>query len=42
MTDLKTGVRNTKKRYENMGGRWLTSSIVYDEVDPNLPPSRAQ
>jgi aldehyde:ferredoxin oxidoreductase len=38
MTDLKTGVRNTKKRYENMGGRWLTSSIVYDEVDPTCHP----
>jgi aldehyde:ferredoxin oxidoreductase len=38
MTDRKTSIRRTKKRYENMGGRWLTSSIVYDEVDPTCHP----
>lgn len=38
LTELKTSTRNTKKRYENMGGRWLTSSLVYDEVDPTCHP----
>ncbi len=38
MTDLKTKVEKVPKKYKEMGGRWLTSSIVNDEVDPICHP----
>jgi len=38
MTDLKSKVENVPKKYKEMGGRWLTSSIIGDEVDPTCHP----
>ena len=38
MTDLKSEVKNVPDKYKKMGGRWLTSSIIGDEVDPNCHP----
>lgn len=38
MTDLQTKVENIPNKYKEMGGRWLTSSIINDEVDPNCHP----
>ncbi|MCW4051105.1 MAG: aldehyde ferredoxin oxidoreductase, partial [Candidatus Bathyarchaeota archaeon] len=38
MTDLKSEVKNVPDKYKEMGGRWLTSSIIGDEVDPNCHP----
>jgi aldehyde:ferredoxin oxidoreductase len=38
MTDLTTKLEDVPKKYQNMGGRWLTSSMVCDEVDPMCHP----
>jgi aldehyde:ferredoxin oxidoreductase len=38
MTDLKVKKRKVPKKYKEMGGRWLTSSIVSAEVDPVCHP----
>lgn len=38
MTDLKTKVEKVPKKYKEMGGRWLTSSLIKDEVDPTCHP----
>ena len=31
-------VENVPKKYKEMGGRWLTSNIINDEVDPMCHP----
>ncbi|MCW4040897.1 MAG: aldehyde ferredoxin oxidoreductase [Candidatus Bathyarchaeota archaeon] len=38
MTDLKTKVEKVPKKYKEKGGRWLTSSLIKDEVDPTCHP----
>ena len=38
MADLTTKFEDMPDRYKHMGGRWLTSSIVADEVDPTCHP----
>ena len=38
MTDLKAGYEDVPEKYKLMGGRWLTSSMVVDEVDPTCHP----
>ncbi len=38
MTDLTTTFEDVPEKYKLMGGRWLTSSIVADEVDPTCHP----
>jgi len=38
MTDLKITEQKVPKKYREMGGRWLTDSIVCDEVDPLCHP----
>jgi aldehyde:ferredoxin oxidoreductase len=38
MTDLKVTEQKVPKKYREMGGRWLTDSIVSDEVDPQCHP----
>jgi aldehyde:ferredoxin oxidoreductase len=38
MTDRKTKVEKVPEKYKNMGGRWLTSNIINDEVDPTCHP----
>jgi len=38
MTDLTTRYEDVPEKYKLMGGRWLTSSIVCDEVDPTCHP----
>jgi len=38
MTDLTVALEGVPEKYKNMGGRWLTSSIVCDEVDPMCHP----
>jgi len=38
MTDLTTRYEDVPEKYKPMGGRWLTSSIVCDEVDPTCHP----
>jgi aldehyde:ferredoxin oxidoreductase len=38
MTDLTTKLEDMPKKYKDMGGRWLTSSIICDEVDPMCHP----
>ncbi|HID61489.1 MAG TPA: aldehyde ferredoxin oxidoreductase [Anaerolineae bacterium] len=38
MTDLTATLEDVPEKYKNMGGRWLTSSIVCDEVDPLCHP----
>lgn len=38
MTDLKASYEDVSDRYEPMGGRWLTTSIVADEVEPSCHP----
>ncbi|MHA2163137.1 MAG: aldehyde ferredoxin oxidoreductase N-terminal domain-containing protein, partial [Candidatus Thorarchaeota archaeon] len=38
MTDLKVTEQKVPKKYSEMGGRWLTDSIVSDEVDPQCHP----
>jgi aldehyde:ferredoxin oxidoreductase len=38
MTDLTATFEDVPEKYKNMGGRWLTSSIVCDEVDPMCHP----
>jgi len=38
MTDLTTKVEKVPEKYKKMGGRWLTSSIINDEVDPTCHP----
>nr|NIO67660.1 aldehyde ferredoxin oxidoreductase [Anaerolineae bacterium] len=38
MTDLTATLEDVPEKYKNMGGRWLTTSIVSDEVDPTCHP----
>ena len=38
MANLTAKLENLPKKYKDMGGRWLTSSIVSDEVDPMCHP----
>lgn len=38
MTGLKSEVTEFPDKYKEMGGRWLTSSIINDEVDPTCHP----
>jgi len=38
MTDLTATLEDMPEKYKNMGGRWLTTSIVCDEVDPMCHP----
>ena len=38
MTDLTAKFEDVPEKYKNMGGRWLTSSIVCDEVPPTCHP----
>ncbi len=38
MSKLKAGFEEMPDRYRLMGGRWLTSSIISDEVDPLCHP----
>ena len=38
MTDLTVTLEDMPEKYKNMGGRWLTTSIVCDEVDPLCHP----
>ena len=38
MTELKAEVQEVPKKYRLMGGRWLTDSIICDEVDPLCNP----
>lgn len=38
MTDLTATFEDMPEKYKNMGGRWLTDSIVCDEVDPMCHP----
>ncbi len=37
MSNLKVNIEDSKE-YENMGGRWLTSSVISKEVDPLCHP----
>ncbi|WP_448589999.1 aldehyde ferredoxin oxidoreductase family protein [Thermodesulfobium sp.] len=38
MSDLSVKVEDVPKKYEQMGGRWLTSSVVADEVPATCHP----
>ena len=38
MNSLSIREEDVPEKYKNMGGRWLTSSILYDEVDPLCHP----
>jgi aldehyde:ferredoxin oxidoreductase len=38
MTELKTDVQELPEKYKLMGGRWMTDSIICDEVDPLCNP----
>jgi aldehyde:ferredoxin oxidoreductase len=38
MTNLTAKLEDLPGKYKNMGGRWLTTSIVSDEVDPTCHP----
>jgi len=38
MTDLTVKYEDVPEKYKNMGGRWLTSSLVCDEVPPTCHP----
>ena len=38
MTDLTATLEDVPEKYKNMGGRWLTTSIVCEEVDPMCHP----
>jgi aldehyde:ferredoxin oxidoreductase len=38
VTDLTAKFEDVPEKYKLMGGRWLTSSIVCDEVDPTCHP----
>ena len=38
MTDRTAKYEDVPEKYKNMGGRWLTSSIVADEVPPTCHP----
>ncbi|MGC8482484.1 MAG: aldehyde ferredoxin oxidoreductase N-terminal domain-containing protein, partial [Thermodesulfobium sp.] len=38
MSDLSIKVEEAPKKYEQMGGRWLTSSVVADEVPATCHP----
>jgi aldehyde:ferredoxin oxidoreductase len=38
MTDLTAKYEDVPEKYKNMAGRWLTTSIVCDEVDPMCHP----
>jgi len=38
MSDLTSKVEKVPEKYKEMGGRWLTSSILNDEVDPTCHP----
>jgi len=38
MTDLTAKLEDLPEKYKEMGGRWLTTSMVSDEVDPMCHP----
>ncbi len=38
MTDLTAKYEDVPEKYKHLGGRGLTSSIIYDEVDPTCHP----
>jgi aldehyde:ferredoxin oxidoreductase len=38
MTDLTAKFEDVPEKYKNMGGRWLTSSLICDEVPPTCHP----
>jgi aldehyde:ferredoxin oxidoreductase len=38
MTNLTAKLEDVPTKYKNMGGRWLTTSVVCDEVDPMCHP----
>ena len=38
MTKITTKIQDTPDKYRDMGGRWLTSSFISDEVDPTCHP----
>jgi aldehyde:ferredoxin oxidoreductase len=38
MTDSTATLEDIPEKYKNMGGRWLTTSILSDEVDPTCHP----
>ncbi len=38
MTKLKVSTEDVPDKYKHMGGRWLTDSIICDEVDPTCHP----
>ena len=38
MTDLTATLEDVPEKYKNTGGRWLTTSIVCEEVDPMCHP----
>jgi len=38
MTQLKVTAEDAPEKYKYMGGRWLTDSIICDEVDPTCHP----
>jgi len=38
MTDLTTQFESVPEKYKTMGGRWLTSCMVCDEVPPPATP----
>ncbi len=38
MTELTAEFEEVPERYKDMGGRWLTSSMISDEVDPTCHP----
>jgi aldehyde:ferredoxin oxidoreductase len=38
MTDLTAKLEDVPEKYKDMGGRWLTTSMVSDEVDPMCHP----
>lgn len=38
MNSLEAGIKELPDKYRLMGGRWLTSSIIFDEADPLCHP----
>ncbi|NIN64604.1 MAG: hypothetical protein GTO63_07845, partial [Anaerolineae bacterium] len=38
MTELTAEVQEVPEKYRSMGGRWLTDSIICDEVSPLCHP----
>ncbi len=38
MNDRSSKLEEVPERYKNLGGRGLTSTLIYDEVDPECHP----